>query len=121
MLDVAFYLLLVLHFGTVAGMVVAVALQLRLAPSGPLKRLKWVWLPTVGGAAVTGLLVWLAAALVARDGDPVKMIVKIGVLALGCTIAARYHAVERSATPRWAIPALTTVVVGEVLMSLAWR
>jgi hypothetical protein len=115
-----FTVVLVLHIVAVVGMVVAVGLQLTVAPAGPLKIFKWVWLPTVGGAALTGLLLWGLAALLALDEDPLKMTVKVGAVLVGSAIAAKYHAAERVDTPRWAIPAMATVVAAEVVLSFVW-
>jgi hypothetical protein len=118
--DLVFTVVLVVHVLAVVGMVVAAGLQLTVAPAGPLKIFKWVWLPTVGGAAVTGLLLWGLAALVAETEDPLKMGVKVAALLVGSAIAARYHAAERVDTPPWAIPTMATVVAAEVVLSFVW-
>ena len=118
--DLVFTVVLVLHILAVVGMVVAAGLQLTVAPAGPLKIFKWVWLPTVGGAAVTGLLLWGLAALLAADEDPLKMTVKVGALIVGSAIAAKYHAAEKVDTPPWAIPTMATVVAAEVVLSFVW-
>lgn len=118
--DIVFYSLLGLHLVAVVGMAVAVVLQLAMAPGGPLRILKWVWLPTVGGAAVTGLALWAMAAPTGHPVDTVKMLVKVGAVVLGSAIAAKYHAADRADTPSWAVPAMSTVVGSEVLMSTLW-
>jgi hypothetical protein len=115
------YVILGLHLTAMSGMLLATGLQLLLAPHGPLKRLKWLWLPTVGGAAVTGLLLIAFAGTSGHHEDAVKMFVKIVALLVGSGIAAKYHRCERVDTPVWAVPALGTVVTSEAVLSLLWH
>jgi peptidoglycan/LPS O-acetylase OafA/YrhL len=107
-----------LHVGGVAGMVTASALQLAIAPRGPLKRLKWVWLPTVASAAGSGLVL-VALHPGARNWP--KLTTKIGLVLVSSALAARYHTCEQEATPSWLVPSLVGTTGTAVAVSVGWK
>jgi hypothetical protein len=111
---------LVIHLVAMAGMVVTAAVQLARFPFGPLKRLKWVWLPTVGTTVGTGLLLMLVSSAAGMSYDVGKALVKIVVAALAVVLAARFHTAEREQTPPWVPSVLAVFVVTDLGLSLLW-
>jgi hypothetical protein len=110
-----------LHVGGVAGMVTASALQLAIAPQGPLKRLKWVWLPAVSSAAGSGLLLVALQPSAGHSRNRPKLATKVGLVLVSSAMAARYHTCEREATPSWLVPALVGTTGAAVAVSVGWK
>jgi hypothetical protein len=112
--------ILVIHLLGTAGMVITAGVQITRFPFGPLKRLKWAWLPTVGTTVVTGLLLMLVSSLAGIDYNVVKSVVKLVVAGLSVGIAARFHTAGREQTPVWVPSSLVATTVTDLLLSLLW-
>jgi len=111
---------LVVHLVGMVGMVVVAGVQLARFPFGPLKRLKWVWLPTVGTTVVTGALLMLVSGAAGMSYDLGKALVKIVVAALAVAVAARFHTAEREQTPPWVPSLLAVLVATDLGLSVLW-
>jgi hypothetical protein len=110
-----------LHIGGVAGMVTASALQLAIAPQGPLKRLKWVWLPAVSSAAGSGLVLMALQPGAGHCRNWPKLATKLGLVLVSSALAARYHTREREDTPAWLVPSLVGTTGAAVAVSVGWK
>ena len=110
-----------LHLGGVAGMVTASALQLAIAPQGPLKRLKWVWLPAVSSAAGSGLVLMALQPSAGHSRNRPKLATKLGLVLVSSALAARYHTCELQDTPAWLVPSLVGTTGAAVAVSVGWK
>jgi hypothetical protein len=119
-MSVVFPVVVALHVLGVVGMVSAAVLQVFVAPLGPFKTFKWVWLPSVALSAASGLLLLAMDEVLGRDVNLAKMSVKIALVMLSTGIAMKYHRKDRAETPTWAVP-YSTFAVGLVIgISVLW-